>query len=214
MNELFPSNKAPRQFTLPASEIRPEAQGIAGAVHTNGQAMIGTVNEQEWHQHAARYLAMGMTQAQTADACGVGYLAVAKVCAAQWFQERVTKLMAAQDSDIMEHFKQLRIGAVLKLENLLEAKSETVQLGAIKEILDRNLGKAVQRIESDTTVRSADPVQEAKQLQEEILRLGATPVADLSTPSCEAASPNEVRKDPKDASSSIVPFSSPLSESN
>jgi hypothetical protein len=64
----------------------------------------------------------------------------------------------------------------MKLVDLaLTAESETVQLAACDKVLDRFLGKAVQRVESDTIIRSSDPVAEKEALLREIASLDNGP---------------------------------------
>lgn len=143
-----------------------------------GDNNVTRLDEQEWHQHAARYLALGATPAEAAVACNRSLGAIYVLTNTPWFQERVTRLMADLDVDIMAQFKGLRTAAVLKLGELAAtAKSEVVQLSAVKEILDRNFGKSVQRVEADTTVRSADPVAEVAALQRDIANLSGTNVS-------------------------------------
>lgn len=169
-------------FTLNESLIRPEAQGLGGRPQqlSGDSTTVTRVEEQEWNQHAARYLALGATPSETAVACGVHINTIYGLTNTPWFQERVTRLMADLDVDIMSQFKGLRTAAVLKLGELAAtAKSEVVQLSAVKEILDRNFGKSVQRVEADTTVRSADPVAEVAALQRDIANLTGIPEAEL-----------------------------------
>lgn len=171
MTELKPS------FTLPAGTLRAEGQEIGTTLHGRGSdGNVTRINEQEWHQHAARYFACGLSTQEVADACGVSYNTVHVLSHTSWFQERVTGLMAEQDRDIMDLFKGMRVSAIMKLGQLAEgAKSEVVQLGAVKEILERNFGKSVQRVEQDTTVRSGDPVAEAAALMRDIENLQGNP---------------------------------------
>lgn len=159
--------------TLPAKQIRPEARDIGTRLHAkNARTEQKTENEQPWHQHAARYCAMGMVPKEVAAACGCDVQSIYRLRNALWFQERVTALMAEQDKDVMEIFKNARGAMAMKLVDLaLTAESETVQLSAADKVLDRFLGKAVQRVESDTIVRSADAVAEREALLREIAAL-------------------------------------------
>jgi len=161
------------QFTLPAKNVNPEARDLGTRLHaTHARTEQKTIDEQPWHQHAARYCAMGMVPKEVAAACNVDVNLIYRLRNALWFQDRVTALMAEQDKDVMEIFKNARGAMAMKLVDLaLTAESETVQLAACDKVLDRFLGKAVQRVESDTIVRSSDPVAEKEALLREIASL-------------------------------------------
>lgn len=168
------------QFTLPAKHVHPEARDIGTRLHANHARAEKTTrpmpesgpDEQPWHQHAARYCAMGMVPKEVAEACGVEINTIYRLRNAPWFQDRVTALMAEQDKDVMEIFKNARGAMAMKLVDLaLTAESEAVRLAACDKVLDRFLGKAVQRVESDTIVRSSDPVAEKEALLREIAAL-------------------------------------------
>lgn len=160
--------------------LRPEAVA-GGALHTTGGSStshIGRVNEQEWHQHAVRYIGLGMMPNVVAEMLGVHVNSVYSVQQELWFQEKVNRFMLENDKDVMEIFNNASVGAALKLVELMKsAKSESVQLAAAQELLDRKLGKAAQTITTDNTIRSADPVAEAEQLRQEIKMLQDKPAA-------------------------------------
>lgn len=181
------------QFTLPAKNVQPEARNIGTRLHANhARSAQKTVDEQPWHQHAARYCAMGMVPKEVAAACGVDPQVIYRLRNALWFQDRVTALMAEQDKDVMEIFKNARGAMAMKLVDLaLTAESETVQLAACDKVLDRFLGKAVQRVESDTVVRSADAVAEREALLREIAALNP----GSASGSDEAEAPSESKLD-------------------
>ena len=161
--------------TLPARHIQPEARELGTRLHAkNSRTEQKTENEQPWHQHAARYCAMGMVPKEVANACGVDVQVIYRLRNSLWFQDRVTALMAEQDKDVMEIFKNARGAMAMKMVDLaLTAESETVRLAACDKVLDRFLGKAVQRVESDTIVRSTDPVAEKEALLREIATLAS-----------------------------------------
>ena len=168
--------------TLPAKNIRPEARDIGTRMHANhARTPQKDIDEQPWHQHAARYCAMGMVPKEVAHACAVDVTLIYRLRNALWFQERVTALMSEQDKDVMEIFKNARGAMAMKLVDLaLTAESETVQLAACDKVLDRFLGKAVQRVESDTIVRSSDPVAEKEALLREIASMQRGPEGDVN----------------------------------
>lgn len=162
--------------------LRPEAV-MGGALHQSGgvsRVSPTKENEQEWHQHAARYLALDMPVKEVAEACGVCDNTIYVLQNTLWFQEKVCRIKLEMDRDVMEIFKSASIQAALKLVALSNtSKSEAIQLAATESILDRHLGKARQFIETDSVIRSADPVAEAEALRAEIKALEAPPASDV-----------------------------------
>lgn len=113
-----------------------------------------------------------------ADMLGLHINTIYSVQQELWFQEKVNRFMLENDKDVMEIFNNASVGAALKLVELMKsAKSESVQLAAAQELLDRKLGKSAQTITTDNTIRSADPVAEAEQLRQEIKMLQDKPAA-------------------------------------
>lgn len=90
----------------------------------------------------------------------------------QWFQERVTTEMAKAGRDIMQFFRAEGWNSLVTLVELRdEAKvSSTVRAACARDILDRALGKPLQRIETSGETRSDDPVAEVARLEEENAR--------------------------------------------
>lgn len=158
-------------------ELRSESV-VGTTFHSPGESRTGIrLTEQPWHQHAARYAAIGMEPSDIAEACEVHVNTIYALQKTPWFQERVCSIMLEQDYDIMEFFKRSAMGAAIRLKDLSEnAKSETVKLAANAELLDRHFGKAVAKHEVNAVTRSEDPTKEVEALEAQIRAKGGVPV--------------------------------------
>lgn len=141
------------------------------------------VEEKPWHYAAALMFARGeVSAAEVARAFDVTAPTVYNLMRQEWFQARVTQLMAEHGGkDIMQLFRAEGWNSLVTLVEIRdnEKVSAAVRSSNARDILDRALGKPLQRIETSGEVRSDDPVAEAKRLEEENARRRAT----LSTPS-------------------------------
>lgn len=74
--------------------------------------------------------------------------------------------------DIMALFRAEQFNTLTVLLDLRDNKNvpSPVRYNVCKDILDRTLGKPVQRIETEGKTQSDDPVAEARQLEEELAR--------------------------------------------
>jgi hypothetical protein len=91
-----------------------------------------------------------------------------------WFQERVTQLMAEHGGrDIMQLFRAEGWNSLVTLVEIRdnEKVSAAVRSSNAKDILDRALGKPIQRIEQSSIPTSDNPVAEVKRLEEANSRL-------------------------------------------
>ena len=152
------------------------ANGIPSLLHGRSLPTGGEVRkfEQPWHRAAAYLFAAGKSRKEVAAACDVTPAAVTQLLKNPWFQELVTGIMAESGLDAVETL--LKGESINSLNVLIELREDTATPRAVRaaisqDILNRTLGKPVQRIESDTTVRSGDPVGEAQRLAEENARL-------------------------------------------
>lgn len=137
-------------------------------------------SERFWHNAAALMFAAGaVTAKEVAEAFGVSIPTVHNLIRQQWFQEKVTKLMADNGGrDIMSLFKAEGFNSLVTLIQIRdnEKAGSAVRRACAVDILDRSLGKPVQRIEDTRGPVSADPVAEVKQLEEANDRLRNAPV--------------------------------------
>jgi hypothetical protein len=159
--------------TAPAHELSPEGVSLNHFHGTPEPEWIVTA-EQPWMRYAAYLFATGcMSQNEVATACDVHVRSVQNLLRQKWFQERVTQLMAANGGkDIMAMFKAEQFNTLNVLLDLRDGKAtpSAVKFNVCRDILDRTLGKPVQRIETSATQGSDDPVAEAKRLEEELKR--------------------------------------------
>lgn len=132
-------------------------------------------SEKPWHLAAAYLFAAGkVTNKEVADACHVDPATVSNLLKNQWFQERVSSLMADHGAkDIMQLFRAESFNSLL---TLVELRDSTKAPSAVRrvcavDILDRALGKPLQRIENADVPVSSDPVAEAQRLEEANARL-------------------------------------------
>lgn len=120
------------------------------------------------------FAAGSITTREVATAFGVSEETVRNVLRQDWFQETVTKLMAEQGGrDIMALFRGETINSLVTLVELRDGKDtpKAVKRACCTDILDRALGKPLQRVEQSGSPKSDDPVREAQQLEEANTRL-------------------------------------------
>lgn len=120
------------------------------------------------------FAAGAVTQKEVAEAFGVSLPTVANLLRQQWFQERVTQLMQERGGrDVMELFRAEQFNSLLTIIEIRDDTkvSSNVRAVCARDILDRTLGKPVQRVETSGTVSSSDPVGEVKRLEENNERL-------------------------------------------
>lgn len=129
--------------------------------------------EQAWHKVASFMYAHGATGKQIALELERSEQAVSNLIRQPFFQERVAEIMAETARDIMELFKAERINSLATLIEIRDDPETPASVRAMvcKDILDRSLGKAVQRIETVGEVTSSDPVAECERLEAEVRRL-------------------------------------------
>lgn len=137
--------------------------------------MFELKTERTWHYAAALMMAAGaVTAKEIAAAFGVSLPTVHNLIRQQWFQERVTQLMQEHGGrDIMSLFRAESYNSFVTLTELRDDKkvSAPVRRVCAVDILDRALGKPVQRIENANAPTSNDPVAEVRRLEEDNARL-------------------------------------------
>lgn len=126
-------------------------------------------NERPEHITIARYLALGLSQSEAAKATGYSQQQVSRLLKMPWFQERVAQFLSEGSQDLMTLFKGAALSAFATLIEITENPKmpPAVRLAGVKEILERNLGKATQYLEVKQT-SSADPVAEVEALEKEL----------------------------------------------
>lgn len=131
--------------------------------------------EQPWHRAAAYHWASGkMSMKDISVACDVCYASVQALCRNAWFQETVNEIMQKNGAkDVMDLFKAEQFNSLVTLVEIRdnEKAPTSVRRASAVDILDRYLGKPVQRVETAEITKSEDPVAEVKRLEEENRRL-------------------------------------------
>lgn len=131
--------------------------------------------EQPWHRAAAYHWASGkMSMKDISIACDVCYASVQALCRNPWFQETVNEIMKQNGAkDVMDLFKAEQFNSLVTLVELRDNQKmpAAVRRASAVDILDRYLGKPVQRVETAEVLKSEDPVAEVKRLEEENKRL-------------------------------------------
>lgn len=177
--ELFPLN-------LPASTLDAEATHGNGRLHGTKTPTYEIQKELPWHRQAALMFAAGaVTITEVAQAFGVKNQTVGNLLRQPWFQERVNLLMAEKGGrDVMAMFRAETYGSIVTLIELRDSDKvpSPVRRACAVDILDRALGKPLQRVESSNVPTSDDPVAEVKRLEEANERLRA---ASLRSPTVE-----------------------------
>lgn len=134
--------------------------------------------ERPWHRFAAYLFATGTVNINyVSNAVGVTEPTMRNLLRQDWFQERVTSLMADNGAkDIMALLRNEQIPALVTLVELRDDPKTppVVRANVCRDILDRTLGKAVVRIEAEHRTVSDDPVAEVRRLKEEIARTEKT----------------------------------------
>jgi hypothetical protein len=166
--------KTSAQVTAPASNLSPEAENNFNRLHGMPAPRTELMYELPWHRTAAYFFATGvMSTPEVAQACNRDHRTVRNLLRQPWFQERVTKLMAETGGkDIMALFKAEQLNTFAVMLDLRDSKTTPapVKFNVCRDILDRTLGKPVQRIETQDKTESDDPVAEARRLEEELNR--------------------------------------------
>lgn len=162
------------RFTAPASALSPEAATNDGRLHGSKQPAFILSEEKPWHRLAAYLFASGYNSMKdVASACEVTEPTVRNLLRQAWFQERVTKLLADNGGrDIMALLRSEQFNSLVVMIEMRDDKNTPppVRAGVCKDILDRTLGKATQRIQVEESPSSDDPVAEARRLESELAR--------------------------------------------
>lgn len=175
LKELRVDSNGNAVVTSPASELSPETQVNFNRFHGTRPPQWDVTTEQPWHRWAAHLFATGATSCkQVAEIIGdINEKTVRNLLRQTWFQEMVNKLLAENGGkDIMALLKAEQLNSLVVM---IEIRDDTkvpphVRSGICRDILDRTLGKPVQRIETSDGATSEDPVAEAQRLRLELNR--------------------------------------------
>jgi hypothetical protein len=134
--------------------------------------------EQMWHRQAAWMFGQvtGVSIKTVAQLLGKSEPAVQNLCRQPWFQQEVAAILEAKggkDGGVLELLRAEQMNSAHKLVELRDNPRvpAAIQKSCAVEILDRTLGKPVQRVETAQVAASEDPVAEVERLEQEVNRL-------------------------------------------
>jgi predicted transcriptional regulator len=141
--------------------------------------------EQPWHRAAAWMFGEGATRKEVAQILGKSEPAVQNLFRQTWFQKQLSTIMQEKGNKdgVMERLRGEMFNSVETLVDLRDNPkvSSATRLASATQILDRTMGKPVQRIEATQMATSEDPCAEAERLEQEVIRMhrdnGATVIA-------------------------------------
>jgi len=128
-------------------------------------------SEKPWHRLAIMMACNGSTVTEIAEKLERTVAWVSILLRQPWARERLTReIMAAGRNEIETLLKSAGPDAIRRIVQLSESSAnENVKLAANRDILDRLLGKAVQKVEATNVVVNVNP----KDLDAEIAKLEA-----------------------------------------
>jgi hypothetical protein len=144
--------------------------------------------EQPWHRAAAFAFALGATCKDVARRLEKSEPAVQNLLRQKWFQKDVTSIMAEYGArDVMELFRAEQFNSLTTLIELRDNPKvpSSSRIACARDILDRALGKPVQRIEATQVTSSEDPCAEVERLEQEVGRMRRDNTVSASTVGCE-----------------------------
>jgi hypothetical protein len=131
-------------------------------------------HERPWHRMAAFAFGLGATARDVARNLCKSEPAVQNLLRQPWFQNKVTAIMAEYGAkDIAQLFKAEQFNSLMTLVEIRDDPKapKASRVVCARDILDRALGKPIQRVENLNSAESADPVGEVERLQQEVNRL-------------------------------------------
>jgi hypothetical protein len=130
--------------------------------------------EQPWHRMAAWAFAQGISIKEVAHRLDRSEPAVQNLMRQKWFQAEVTTIMAeCGGKDVMAILRGEAFDSANTLRDLRDNPKvpAAVRATCARDILDRTLGKPVQRIEATQVTSSEDPCAEVERLEQEVNRM-------------------------------------------
>jgi hypothetical protein len=133
--------------------------------------------EQLWHRTAAWMFGQGtgVSIKDVARLLEKSEPAVQNLCRQSWFIKEVNILLEARGKKdgVLEFLRAEQFNSAHKLVELRDNPKvpSAIQKACAIEILDRTMGKPVQRVETAQAAASEDPVAEVERLEQEVNRL-------------------------------------------
>jgi hypothetical protein len=131
--------------------------------------------EQPWHRAAAWMFGEGATRKEVARVLEKSEPAVQNLFRQTWFQKQLSTIMQEKGNKdgVMERLRGEMFNSVETLVDLRDNPrvSSATRLASATQILDRTMGKPVQRIEATQLTTSEDPCAEVERLEQEVTRM-------------------------------------------
>lgn len=167
--------KAPAEADAIASQYTSAPADLCGELHNRPKSYGVIEREQPEHRTMLYLAAAGHDAREIAGITGYSYQQVRKVMSQDWFQRQYTSLLLESGKSAVDELLNLEAAAsVNKLIFLRdEAKSEAVQYQASVNLLDRIMGKPIQKSEVTVTRDPSKAADTIEKLDEENNRLEA-----------------------------------------
>ena len=133
-------------------------------------------NEKPIYRTMAYMFLKGATQAEVAETTGYSAQQISKIYNQRFFQDTIVQLSQMLGSeDVQSFIKGTGFEVAVQMKILATtAESESVRFRASQDLLDRVLGKAVNRnMNFQTSKDFSTPEEEVKALEDEIARLSS-----------------------------------------
>jgi hypothetical protein len=133
--------------------------------------------EQPWHRHAAWMFGQGfgVSIKDVAQVLGKSEPAVQNLCRQPWFMKEVNTILQEKGmkDNVLEWMRAEQFNSAKTIVELRDNPKvpAVVRKSCAIEILDRTMGKSVQRVEMAQVAASEDPVAEVERLEQEVNRL-------------------------------------------
>lgn len=132
--------------------------------------------EQMWHRSAAWMFGQGGVSIKTvAQVLGKSEPAVQNLCRQPWFMKEVSTILQEKGmkDGVLEWLRAEQFNSAQTLVELRDNPKvpSVVRKSCATEILDRTLGKPVQRVETAQVAGSEDPCAEVERLELEVNRM-------------------------------------------
>lgn len=120
----------------------------------------GSAQERLSHRLVAVAAAQGSSRDEIAEQFGYGSTQVARILRLPWVKDLVLRIQANRQLSVEQRLRTMAPHALDTLGDLLSAESENVRAAVARDLLDRVLGKAIQRSENVNINATPSDVQE------------------------------------------------------
>lgn len=141
---------------------------LAPKFHGAKPPTLAVMTEKPIHRLMAFWVASGRSNIELAELTGYARPYVSQLIRQPWFQQQVSHIIAqAGEDELMTRIRGAGVDSVMKLIELRDSsESDSVKLGATKELLDRLLGKPQQNV--NQTITRKDPKDELDSVEREL----------------------------------------------